>query len=102
MKIGVSTRIVAAQGYSEDRDALAQVWGSFLATALPDALWLPIPNLGADRTVQYCADWGLDRLILSGGDDIGITPLRDVTEKVYSTGPKRMQYLFSVFAEVCR
>lgn len=80
MKIAVTTRIVRANGYFEDRDALAQTWGRFLANALPDAKWMLLPNLGPARTVPYCQEWGIDRLILSGGNDIGTVPLRDATE----------------------
>ncbi len=49
MRIGVSMRVMAAAGYSEDRDALAQIWAPFLAVALPGALWLPVPTLGRRR-----------------------------------------------------
>jgi len=80
LKIGVTTRVISANGYSEDRDALAQVWGIFLAKALPDAMWMLLPNLGPEDIVHYCQGWGIDRLILSGGNDIGTAPLRDATE----------------------
>ncbi len=80
MKIGVTTRVVSANGYSENRDALAQVWGHFLAQALPNAIWMSLPNLGPTEIVPYCQSWGIDRLIFSGGDDIGTVPLRDATE----------------------
>lgn len=81
MKIGVTMRIVQADGYIEPRDALAQDWGRFLAAALPNAGWMPLPNLGADDIVPYCERWGIDRLILSGGDDLGAAALRDATER---------------------
>ncbi len=80
MRIGVTMRVMAAAGYSEDRDALAQIWAPFLAVALPGALWLPVPNLGAAQVTDFCAGWGIDRLILSGGEDIGTVPRRDESE----------------------
>lgn len=80
MKIGITTRVVSAEGYSEERDALAQDWGHFLEKALPDAKWMSLPNLGPMEIVPYCQGWGINRLILSGGNDIGAVPLRDVTE----------------------
>lgn len=73
-------RVMAAAGYSEDRDALAQIWAPFLAVALPGALWLPVPNLGGALVTGFCEGWGIDRLILSGGEDIGTVPRRDDSE----------------------
>lgn len=80
-RIGISMRIVQAVGYAEPRDALSQEWASLMARALPGTPWLPIPNLGADAVVAFCANWKLNGLIVSGGDDIGQTPLRDSTER---------------------
>ncbi|WP_275099283.1 gamma-glutamyl-gamma-aminobutyrate hydrolase family protein [Sedimenticola hydrogenitrophicus] len=71
---------MAASGYVEDRDGLAQNWSRFLAKALPGAHWMSLPNLGPDNIVAYCQGWGIDRVILSGGNDIGSVPLRDATE----------------------
>ncbi|WP_084330637.1 gamma-glutamyl-gamma-aminobutyrate hydrolase family protein [Castellaniella defragrans] len=74
-------RITSAPNYAEPRDAIAQDWATFLAAALPEASWLPLPNLGRERIRAYCESWGVNRLILTGGDDIGATPLRDETEQ---------------------
>lgn len=78
-RIGLTMRIVQAEGYDEPRDALAQDWHGFMQFALPETLWLPIPNLGNDA-VEYFQHWHLDGLILTGGNDIGEAPLRDATE----------------------
>jgi N5-(cytidine 5'-diphosphoramidyl)-L-glutamine hydrolase len=78
-RIGLTMRIVRAEGYPETRDALAQDWAAFLAAALPAVAWLPIPNLGA-RVVDFARAWELDGFILTGGDDLGKTPSRDDTE----------------------
>lgn len=80
MRIGVTSRIVEAQGYREARDALAHDWAVFLAAALPGVAWMQLPNLGGDHIVSYCEQWEIDRLILSGGEDIGVSALRDQTE----------------------
>jgi gamma-glutamyl-gamma-aminobutyrate hydrolase PuuD len=79
-RIGVTMRVVQAPGYLEPRDALAQDWPRFLAACIPGASWLPVPNLGAGAVETFCSRWGIDALILSGGDDIGVSPLRDDTE----------------------
>jgi len=74
-------RITSAPNYAEPRDAIAQDWATFLATVLPEASWLLLPNLGRENIRAYCESWGINRLILTGGDDIGATPLRDETEQ---------------------
>lgn len=80
LRIGVTMRILETQGYYEPRDALAQEWGDFLNKALPHAAWMPLPNLGAHSIRLYCEKWGINRLILTGGEDIGVSALRDETE----------------------
>jgi gamma-glutamyl-gamma-aminobutyrate hydrolase PuuD len=79
-RIGVTMRVVQAHGYHEPRDALAQGWSDFLVAALDNPLWIALPNLGANSIGDYCAAWGINRLILSGGENIGDAPLRDETE----------------------
>lgn len=81
LRIGVTMRVIEAQGYHEPRDALAQDWASFLSVALPNAAWLPLPNLGANGIRIYCEKWGINRLILTGGEDIGVSAIRDETEQ---------------------
>jgi gamma-glutamyl-gamma-aminobutyrate hydrolase PuuD len=80
-RIGLTMRQVEAPGYVEPRDAMAQDWAGFMAAALPDTPWMPLPNLGADQIVPYCVQWGINALVLTGGDDPGATPLREQTER---------------------
>ena len=79
-RIGITMRMVDAEGYNEPRDALAQDWGAFMGQVLPEALWMPVPNMGKD-IIRYFSDWNLDGLILSGGNDLGSEVLRDLTEE---------------------
>ncbi len=81
LRIGVTMRVLEALGYHETRDALAQNWSEFLKTALPGAAWMPLPNLGAVSIRSYCEKWGINGLILTGGEDFGVIPLRDETER---------------------
>ncbi|MDH3326298.1 MAG: gamma-glutamyl-gamma-aminobutyrate hydrolase family protein [Gammaproteobacteria bacterium] len=74
-------RVLETQGYYEPRDALAHDWSNLLSVALPTASWLPIPNLGIEVAQIYCEKWDINRLILTGGDDIGVSPIRDETEQ---------------------
>jgi N5-(cytidine 5'-diphosphoramidyl)-L-glutamine hydrolase len=79
-RIGLTMREMEAPNHMERRDALAQDWGRFLAWSLPEAAWLPIPNLGEDATA-FADRWALTGLILTGGEDIGVAPRRDATER---------------------
>jgi N5-(cytidine 5'-diphosphoramidyl)-L-glutamine hydrolase len=81
LHIGVTMRVLEAQGYDESRDALAQDWPNFLSVALPNAAWMPLPNLGENGIRICCEKWGINRLILTGGGDIGISAIRDKTEQ---------------------
>lgn len=80
-RIGLTMRTQQAEGYHEPRDALAQAWAGFLAVALPGVQWMYVPSLGAAASAAYCEAWGLNGLILTGGEDIGTSPLRDETER---------------------
>ena len=79
-RIGLTMRIVDAATYTEPRDAIAQDWARFLKVALPGVPWLLIPNLGAEDAVKFVEEWKINRLIMTGGEDIGTCPLRDETE----------------------
>lgn len=68
-----------AVGYSEVRDAIARDWYQFLANLGLENAWILLPNLGKN-TVSYAKRWGVDALILSGGDDIGHDFQRDTSE----------------------
>ncbi|MGH8661183.1 MAG: gamma-glutamyl-gamma-aminobutyrate hydrolase family protein [Burkholderiales bacterium] len=78
-RLGVTMRQAPAQGYRELRDALARDWHAFLAAALPEVAWTPIPNVGAAAR-RFADSWGLDGLVLTGGEDVGKVAARDRTE----------------------
>ena len=81
IRVGLTMRVLETDGYYEPRDSLAQDWSNFMATALPNADWLAVPNLGASNIRNYCKEWGLNHLILTGGEDIGVSIIRDETEQ---------------------
>lgn len=91
-------RTELAGAHREARDGIAQDWGRFLQWALPEAAWLPVPNLGAGID-RFAGAWGLDGLILTGGEDIGASRLRDETEQALVTWAE--QAAVPVFG-VCR
>lgn len=72
-------RSAKAVGYSEIRDAIARDWYPFLANLGLENDWILLPNLG-DDTVPYAIRWGVDALILSGGDNMGNDFQRDKSE----------------------
>lgn len=80
LRIGLSTRVTKAEGYDELRDSLARDWTLFMAEHLPGALWQPLPNEGA-AVLNRVEKWGLNGLILTGGNDIGEYPHKDATDR---------------------
>ncbi len=79
-RLALSMRVVNASGYHEPRDALAQDWGRFLHLALPHAAWMAVPNIGPGISTVL-EGFGVDGLILTGGEDWGTSPERDTTEE---------------------
>ncbi|MGE4293540.1 MAG: gamma-glutamyl-gamma-aminobutyrate hydrolase family protein [Desulfovibrio sp.] len=80
VRIGVTMRVVQASGYVEHRDALARDWTLFMRQALPEAVWMPLPNAGRD-VLRLVEAFGLTGIIFSGGNDLGDAPERDETEQ---------------------
>lgn len=80
LKIGVTMRASHATGYVEPRDGLARAWIDVMGWALPEAAWMPMPNAG-ESCIDLARKWQLNGLILTGGDDIGADPQRDMTER---------------------
>ena len=78
-RIGITMRKGDADTYPESRDILAHDWASYMKFSLPEVIWMPVPNLG-NNVIAYVDGWQLDGLILSGGNDIGESPVRDETE----------------------
>jgi putative glutamine amidotransferase len=72
-------RIGQSANYKEIRDCLAHDWPNYMANAFPAFKWLMIPNLGKESS-KYAADWNVDIIILTGGNDIGAEPRRDQSE----------------------
>lgn len=78
-RIGITLRLSSPQAYSEPRDSLARDWYRFLAELGCGNRWLLLPNLGAE-TVAYARVHEIEALILTGGDNFGVDPLRDDSE----------------------
>lgn len=79
LRLGLTMRVVEASGYYEPRDALAHDWSTFMKKALPEAQWMPVPNIG-DDVLEYVESWDLNGFVLTGGNNLKDTPVRDQTE----------------------
>ena len=79
-RIAVTMRVTEASAYPERRDAVDRNWGSFLSAALPGVAWMAMPNIGP-AAVDTARAFGINGLILTGGDDWGVHPCRDSTEQ---------------------
>ncbi len=77
-KIGITTRIVNAQGYEEKRDALSQDWVKLLEQY--NFIPILIPN-NLSNISLFLEENSIEGIILSGGDNIGDNKERDHTEK---------------------
>lgn len=81
LRIGITMRETHAQNYFEPRDSLARDWPNFLNLVFPNEKWMFIPNIG-EKALELFEKWDLNVLILSGGDNIGVSLERDETEEL--------------------
>lgn len=81
-RVGVTQRRVAAQPQAFARDALDAAWSDWFVARAAAAVFLPIPNFADPaQGLRYLQDWGIDMLLLSGGEDPGSSPVRDGLEQ---------------------
>ncbi len=95
MRLGLTQRVVRETRHGESRDALAHDWGGFMHAALPECVWLPVPNLGAGA-VRFLDSWGLDGLIFTGGDDPNDGARAQTESALLSTARQRGMPVFGV------
>jgi putative glutamine amidotransferase len=79
LKIGLTMRSCDATEYVEPRHGLAIDWIPFMENVFPGAIWTGIPNLGKD-VLRHVKGFGINGVILTGGEDFGKNPDRDETE----------------------
>jgi len=78
-RLGVSMRVEQLSGLPEPHDCLAHDWPAIVYQALGDIAWFPLPNLGP-RSEAVLQNLGVEALILTGGNSIGQSPVRDDSE----------------------
>ena len=76
-RIGISLRVQKIEKINEKRDAISHDWINFLQAL--DYLPILIPN-NLKNVGDFILELKLDGVILSGGDNIGEFPERDMTE----------------------
>lgn len=77
-RIGITSRVVRASNYKEERDALSHDWPKFLQSL--DLTPIVIPN-SLSSIECFLENLGLEGFVLSGGDNIGDSEKRDSTER---------------------
>lgn len=86
--MGLSLRITDAETYAEPRDSISHDWIQCLdAWGMQPVL---IPNAVSDLA-RYLETAELNLLILTGGDSIGDTPLRDRSETILARAASEMR-----------
>ena len=81
LRIGITQRRVPASAHAMERDALDAAWSGWFTDHWPAANFLTIPNFPRpELALRHVQDWGVNALVLSGGEDIGSSPARDAVE----------------------
>ena len=88
MKIGVTQRVDKVNSYNEVRDTLDQklidwvVQSGFVPVPIPNTLAsVKFPNDNQPNIENWLNSIKIDAILLSGGNDLGISKQRDLTEK---------------------
>ena len=76
---GITMRITKPLEYEELRDSISNDWSSYMLSTFPDSQFVFLPNIG-HNVIRYIDNLKIDVIILTGGDDIGVFPIRDQTE----------------------
>lgn len=81
LRVGITQRRIEATDTSFARDALDAGWSQWFTTLWPEIPFLAIPNFeNPAQALAFIEAWGVNCLILSGGEDVGQSLLRDATE----------------------
>lgn len=78
-RVGISMRASHATQYHEYRDAIDRDWYKLFKQVELDIKFILLPNIDTD-IIAYSKYWGIDGLILTGGDDLGVDKIRDYSE----------------------
>lgn len=80
-RLAVTQRRLAASDTARARDALDMDWSPWFVKQSVWAQFVPLPNFDdPDQALQFLSDWKIQGLLLSGGEDLGQSPVRDAQE----------------------
>ena len=99
--IAVSMRMGIDPKTGETRNALAHDWTPFMARVAPQALWLPVPNIG-EGIRRWLDELPIGGIVLSGGDDWGVFPCVTIRSWRCAAMPGTMKFPCSACAAACR
>ena len=77
MLVALSMRVAEAENYIERRDSISHDW----IERLNSWNYMPVPVPNGGNPVALLRELKPSLLILTGGDDLGLFPERDATEK---------------------
>lgn len=77
LKVGITSRVVESETYTEKRDAISHDLTKFMQKI--NAIPIYIPNSLSD-VKSYTKELKINALVLSGGDNVGFPPEREKTE----------------------
>lgn len=80
-RVAVTQRRLPGSAMSSARDALDAEWSDWFCANASWAQFLPLPNFAApDQALHWLAGWGVNALLLTGGEDVGSSDVRDALE----------------------
>ena len=82
IKVAISQRLDTWTPYNEERDSLDHRWYFLFEGVSPDVCIFPVPNFRPDLLPRWLGHIGPDLIVLSGGNDVGSSVVRDQTEAV--------------------
>lgn len=80
-RVAVSQRRLPGSATSSARDALDAEWSDWFGANAERAQFVPLPNFSdPGRALSWLVDWKINGLVLTGGEDVGSSPIRDELE----------------------
>lgn len=92
-RVAVTQRRLPGCATSVARDALDAEWSDWFCENAAWAQFVPLPNFSdPDRAFRWMADWGINALLLTGGEDVGSSPVRDALEQTLLQHARRQRW----------
>ena len=80
-RVAVTQRRLPGIATSSARDALDAEWSDWFCANASWAQFIPLPNFSDPmHALHWLADWGINALVLTGGEDVDSSAIRDALE----------------------